>query len=55
MRAAGEAKDRFLAMLSHELRAPLTSLVFTLVAIRQRDDLPPQLGRALRHAARGNG
>ena len=48
MRAAGEAKDRFLAMLSHELRAPLTSLVFTLGAIRQRDDLPPQLGRALR-------
>src|SRR5262249_4797556 len=27
LREAGEAKDRFLATLSHELRAPLTSIV----------------------------
>src|SRR5438552_4449232 len=48
VRAASEAKDRFLAMLSHELRAPLTSLVFTIGAIRERGDLPSSLGPALR-------
>src|SRR5207244_11954867 len=47
-RAASEAKDRFLAMLSHELRAPLTSLVFTLGTIRERGDLPASLAPAFR-------
>src|SRR5262249_53149887 len=40
LREAGEAKDRFLATLSHELRAPLTSIVFALGALRERVDLP---------------
>jgi PAS domain S-box-containing protein len=35
-RAAGEAKDRFLAVLSHELRTPLAPIFFALDALEAR-------------------
>ncbi|HEX5717092.1 MAG TPA: histidine kinase dimerization/phospho-acceptor domain-containing protein, partial [Thermoanaerobaculia bacterium] len=43
LRAANEAKDRFLATLSHELRTPLTPIL-ALVSSQQEDDrIPPDL------------
>lgn len=36
VRAAGEAKDRFLAVLSHELRTPLAPIFFALDALEMR-------------------
>lgn len=44
-KAAGEAKDHFLAVLSHELRTPLSPVVMTTEALQRRSDLDP----ALRH------
>lgn len=38
VRAAGEAKDRFLAVLSHELRTPLAPILFALDAIEARPE-----------------
>jgi PAS domain S-box-containing protein len=55
MREAGEAKDRFLAMLSHELRAPLASISFALGAIREHGGLPPAVGSSLQMIARSIG
>jgi two-component system CheB/CheR fusion protein len=46
-RLAGEAKDRFLATLSHELRAPLTAIAFALASTRQLDDLPTRVQTTL--------
>ncbi len=37
-RAAGEAKDHFLAVLSHELRTPLAPILFALDALEARAD-----------------
>jgi PAS domain S-box-containing protein len=39
--ATNEAKDRFLAVLSHELRSPLSPIVFGLAALEHMGDLPP--------------
>ena len=36
-----EAKDRFLAILSHELRTPMTPVVMALHALERSTDLPP--------------
>jgi len=52
MRAAGEAKDRFLAALSHELRTPLTPIVLALDALVQRGDIPPSVEPTLRMVRR---
>jgi two-component system CheB/CheR fusion protein len=46
-RIAGEAKDRFLATLSHELRAPLTAIGFALASTRQLGGLPDRAASAL--------
>jgi PAS domain S-box-containing protein len=46
LRAAGEAKDRFLAMLSHELRTPLTPIVGTLDVLERQPALPADLTSA---------
>lgn len=37
--AASQAKDRFLAMLSHELRAPLSPIVMTIAALESNPQL----------------
>lgn len=47
IREASEAKDRFLAMLSHELRAPLASITFALGAIREHGGIPPGIASAI--------
>jgi PAS domain S-box-containing protein len=44
LRAAGEAKDRFLAMLSHELRTPLGAIA-NAAAVLERTALPPDAAR----------
>ena len=38
--AASQAKDRFLAILSHELRTPMTPVVMALHALERSSDLP---------------
>ena len=38
--AASQAKDRFLAILSHELRTPMTPVVMALHALERTTDLP---------------
>lgn len=38
--AASQAKDRFLAILSHELRTPMTPVVMALHALERSADLP---------------
>lgn len=38
--AASQAKDRFLAILSHELRTPMTPVVMALHALERSTDLP---------------
>jgi len=43
LRQAGEAKDRFLAMLSHELRTPLTPALLALSAYEDRPELPAEV------------
>src|SRR5262249_37404213 len=55
MRDAGETKDRFLAMLSHELRAPLASISFALAAIREHGALPPAVASSLQMIGRNVG
>lgn len=40
---AGQAKDRFLAILSHELRTPLTPILIATQMMARRKDLPPGL------------
>jgi PAS domain S-box-containing protein len=50
--AAGEAKDRFLAMLSHELRTPLTSIRFALASLAMAE-LPASLAHVV-HMVRRN-
>jgi PAS domain S-box-containing protein len=46
-REASDAKDRFLAMLSHELRAPLASIGFALGAIREHAGVPAEIVNAV--------
>jgi PAS domain S-box-containing protein len=48
MRAANEAKDRFLAALSHELRTPLTPIVLELDRLTTRQDIPASIVPTLR-------
>jgi PAS domain S-box-containing protein len=39
---ANQSKDRFLAVLSHELRSPLTPVLMALVVLEQTSDLQPE-------------
>jgi two-component system CheB/CheR fusion protein len=50
--AAGQAKDRFLAVLSHELRTPLTPVLMGVRIMQLNRDLPPSAGEALEMIAR---
>ena len=43
LKAANEAKDRFLATLSHELRTPLTPILALVSSFQEDDRLPPDL------------
>ena len=52
MRAANEAKDRFLAALSHELRTPLTPILLALDALAARHDIPSPIEPTLRMVRR---
>jgi PAS domain S-box-containing protein len=52
MRAANEAKDRFLAALSHELRTPLTPIALALDALVMGNEIPPALAPTLRMVRR---
>jgi signal transduction histidine kinase len=52
MRAANEAKDRFLAALSHELRTPLTPILLALDALADRRDIPNPIEPILRMVRR---
>jgi PAS domain S-box-containing protein len=52
MRAANEAKDRFLAALSHELRTPLTPILLALDRLATRDDIPGPIEPTLRMVRR---
>jgi two-component system CheB/CheR fusion protein len=45
--AAGQAKDRFLAVLSHELRTPLTPVLMGVRILQLNRDLPPKATEAL--------
>jgi two-component system CheB/CheR fusion protein len=53
--AAGEAKDRFFAVLSHELRTPLSPVVMGLESLLEEPDLSPdyreQLEMIMRNVA----
>jgi PAS domain S-box-containing protein len=40
---ANQSKDRFLAVLSHELRSPLTPVLMALVVLEQTSGLPPEV------------
>jgi signal transduction histidine kinase len=42
-KAAGEAKDRFLAVLSHELRSPLSPVLLSASLLQKDARLPPDL------------
>ncbi|HEX3131517.1 MAG TPA: ATP-binding protein [Thermoanaerobaculia bacterium] len=53
LKAASEAKDRFLATLSHELRTPLTP-VLVLVSSLERDDRVPDWLRGQLNLVRRN-
>jgi signal transduction histidine kinase/DNA-binding NarL/FixJ family response regulator len=44
-RETGEARERFIAMLGHELRAPLTPLIFATHVLERRDWKPDDLRR----------
>ncbi len=44
---ASAAKDRFLAMLSHELRNPLTPVLASVHRLDRRDDLPEGVSESL--------
>ena len=50
--AAGQAKDRFLAVLSHELRTPLTPVLMGVRILQLNQDLPPSNLEALEMIAR---
>ncbi len=39
--AANQTKDRFLAVLSHELRSPLTPMLMAVAALEHDSDLRP--------------
>ena len=52
LRAANEAKDRFLAALSHELRTPLTPILLSLDALVARNQIPEPIEPTLRMVRR---
>ncbi len=43
VKAASEAKDRFLAMISHELRTPLNPVLNIISSMHQDGNLPPEI------------
>lgn len=45
--AASTSKDHFLAVLSHELRKPLTPVLVALQILERRDDLAPAVRSTL--------
>ena len=50
--AANKAKDRFIAMLSHELRAPLSPILFVSSSLGQDPTVPDYIREELRIIAR---
>lgn len=50
--AASRSKDEFLAMLSHELRAPLTAIVGWSSRLQERTDLPDDVAKSVDAIAR---
>jgi signal transduction histidine kinase len=46
--AANQAKDRFLAVLSHELRSPLMPVVMALAALEQIPTFGPMFAKISR-------
>lgn len=52
LREAGEAKSRFLANVSHDLRTPLSLVLGPLEEILEDEDLPPEVVERLRTARR---
>jgi len=50
--AANKAKDRFIAMLSHELRAPLSPILFVSSALKQDPIVPDRIREELNIIAR---
>jgi signal transduction histidine kinase len=50
--AANKAKDRFIAMLSHELRAPLSRILFVSSALGQDPRVPDHIREELNVIAR---
>jgi signal transduction histidine kinase len=49
----GELRERFVAILGHDLRTPLSSVVFSAAVLLKDTELPPTTLRAVQRIARG--